>query len=209
MIKISILKYLELYNQIANINYGDTIEALDLLEELMPEFDSLISMNILEQGQLATDDTTLKMGKDMRNYLRKLKDYAEPLIEDYMGLSRKDIEFLINTLKPILLSSALIFYKTYGFESVISDLAFGGKLDLSEGKYSKEVLEVAAESSKKVGEIAEAIQAILTIFKPFLAEYSLTEEELADVYAAMFDSNMPSNAIAELPPEFISKVLGG
>lgn len=209
MIKISILKYLELYNQIANINYGDTIEALDLLEELMPEFDSLISMNILEQGQLATDDTTLKMGKDMRNYLRKLKDYTEPLIEDYMGLSRKDIEFLINTLKPILLSSALIFYKTYGFESVISDLAFGGKLDLSEGKYSKEVLEVAAESSKKVGEIAEAIQAILTIFKPFLAEYSLTEEELADVYAAMFDSNMPSNAIAELPPEFISKVLGG
>lgn len=207
--EISILKYLELYNGVVKTDYNDTIDIIDLLEELMPEFERLTSMNILEQGHLAVDDTTLKMGKDLRESLNKLKIYTTPLIEDYMGLSRNDIAFIVKTFQPILVSSALIFYKTYGFESVISDLTLYGKLDFSKGSFSKEVLEVAAESHEKLGEIAEAIKAILGQFNPFLVEYSLTEEELADVHAAIFDSNMPSNIIAELTPEFISKVLGG
>lgn len=187
----------------------DYLTTLDCMETLIPNFEEIAALHMLDQISLQVDDTTSKSIDDLIKTTKYLVPLMTQTCEDYDRISNSEVVMYLTELSTILISSAVIMYKTYGFEDLIDMLMKSGSINLANGKFNKNILEYQSDNDISLEEYVEDICSVFKIFRPFLPEYNLSEDELSDVHAAMFEANLPSNAIGTLSPEYIRELLSG
>ena len=208
MVDLKLPKFVELYNKFTELELP-FLDIMDLLEEMLPVVQDFSEISQLTHSEFIVDDTTAKMSRDLQDACAILVPHIEKIVGDYSGISNDEVKIFIDGLPKIIMSLSLIAYSAYGFDKVIEERMQSDVIDLTGGSFSNQVFEIASVSMSDVYTIASIICSALHTFKPYLPEYMLSDEEISDLQDAIFSSNLPSDSLATLSPEFISRVLGG
>jgi hypothetical protein len=179
----------------------DVLDALDLMEELLPDLKPLVNMSNVEALNYGEDDTTAVHVFKMRTAVQDLYTMMEHLASEYVGISNDEKQDLEEGLCEVLTGLAVVYYVKFGLGDVIEDLVTKGIPDFAGGGYSPWVVK---QDKSRVLEYASTLVAIFNRYTPYLPEYFLDDEELGALYANLSEGKL---SVAEMTAAEVQKKL--
>ena len=176
-------------------------------ENLMDIFESLESVKLAvnkwasstypEMSAYISDDTTSGRTLDLQEQSGRLSELLDSLLEDYLGISEEEAEILLNSVRKICEDLAVIHFSTnrYGeyFESIQNNT-----FSLEDIEMTPYVAEVAAQGAGMLTEDIRTVMEVLIVFKVYLPEYTLSDEDLQTLMDYMEESRIASYKIGSM-----------
>jgi hypothetical protein len=176
-------------------------EALEAMEALIVEIQPWVTMDDYSAMGFSEDDTLGEHVFRMREAVIELNAKMTHLAAEYLGISNDDIGELQRLIEPVIVALALLYYVKYGIGDVIEDLMVEGRADFENGGYSSYVLKMERE---QVGRLAGIVMKAFEVYKPYLPEYFLGDDELAALHDNLSSGQF---SVAEMTPEQVSRKL--
>jgi hypothetical protein len=206
MFKIRLEEYYNLLHYILN----DKVDEFDLVEQFILLHDDIAmwaDLSYVEEAAFIQDNTTRTYMRQLKVACKKIRPQVEKLSIDFETLTDEMLVIIRCELGRIVLALTILQYTIGGYEEVIRDIATSGSLQINSGRYTTQILEVAANDTANVYKTASIISLVLREFKPFLPEYDLDEDELDTVYEAMEDLGIPSDHLTRIGKDLILEIL--
>lgn len=189
---------------------GKDLETLDEIANNLNDVMSVAALDELDRLSYSSDDTTMIYVNKLVSSCRILLKDLEPMCSDFLGISKSARAKILAELPTLLVSYSLLLYKQFGYESIADDYILNRSVDPSRLTLPKTVLEDIAEDMSRVMDTLRLILVIFQTFNAYFAEYQVsTDEDLADVIAALEDAGLGTEAIATLPESEVRKILSG
>ena len=158
------------------------VDIMDCLEELCPLIHQFSLLNEFDLNGVSIDDTTLEAARNARGKATELYEFASQLVAEYMELSKGEWQNLVKLAEEFALQIAIIYYGAAGYSNVMEEL-------LSEGTISsRHPLALLDKLSSRKADVEKEVVLIMRLFekyKPFLAEYVLTEDQLGAIESTL------------------------
>lgn len=195
------------------LDLQDSGKDLDTLDEIAANLNDVMAvagMDELDRLSYASDDTTMIYVNKLVSSCRILLRDLEPMCSDFLGISKQARTKVLAELPTLLVSYSLLLYKQFGYESIAEDYIINRSVEPSRLTLPKTVLEDIAEDMSRVMDTLRLILVIFQTFNAYFAEYQVsTDEDLADVIAALEDAGLGTEAIATLSEWEVRTILGG
>jgi hypothetical protein len=189
---------------------GKDLETLDEISTNLNDVIAVAALDELERLSHSSDDTTMIYVNKLVSSCRILLRDLEPMCSDFLGISKTARAKVLAELPNLLVSYSLLLYKQFGYEYIAEDYIVNRSIDPSRLTLPKTVLEDIAEDMSRVMDTLRLILVIFQTFNAYFAEYQVsTDEDLADVIAALEDAGLGTEAIATLSEYEVRRILGG
>jgi len=177
------------------------LDIMDTLEELVPVLEKFASLGDIDLERISSDDATTEASLRARDVADDFFALADRLVSDYMELSDDEWKRLVDTAEAFALQIAIIYYGNAGYAQVMDELLSEGNIST---KHSVELLDKLTTRKRDVEIEVVLIMRLFEKYKPFLAEYVLTDDQLGTIEGSLADGVN----FALLDPSAIRSMLG-
>ena len=177
------------------------LDTMDILEDLIPILDRCSKLNESEIELISIDDATTEAANQMREKAAQFYALAERLVSDYIEFSSSELKELIEVSESFALQVAILYYGTGGYSEIIHELLSDGVIS---NDHSVELLDKLVTKKSDVEIEVVLILRLFEKYKPYLAEYVLTEEQLGTI-----ENSLPEGInFALLNQDTVRNILG-
>jgi len=160
------------------------LDVMNVLEELVPVLETFTSLSDLELDRMSSDDATTEAALRARDAAGVFFALADRLVTEYMELSDSELRELVEVSEAFALQVAIVYFGNAGYAQVMNELSAGGQISTN---HSVELLDKLATRKSDVEVEVLLIMRLFEKYKPFFAEYVLTDEQLGAIEGALTD----------------------
>jgi len=165
-------------------NKDGFLDVMETLEELVPVLETFTTLSDLDLDRMSSDDATTEAALQARVKAEIFFKLADRLVTEYVELSDSELVELVEVSEAFALQVAIVYFGNAGYAQVMNELSAGGQISTN---HSVELLDKLATRKSDVEVEVLLIMRLFEKYKPFFAEYVLTDEQLGAIEGALTD----------------------